>query len=139
MGLVLKLMIIILTWVVLILLQDVPYKPQEFHVTTRKCEPDAGPDIVEICERQKLSYIYIFFFIFVSFLFSLTGNTYLEQVAWWKRQRSSSDSACLLSMWTATKIAFILWRYLYVVSKHSLSFVRFRRILQLSFSSLDFD
>ncbi|ESQ38314.1 hypothetical protein EUTSA_v10028515mg [Eutrema salsugineum] len=34
-------------------IRDVPYKPQEFHVTTRKCEPDAGPDIVEICERLR--------------------------------------------------------------------------------------
>ncbi|KAF8113103.1 hypothetical protein N665_0056s0008 [Sinapis alba] len=33
--------------------KDVPYKPQEFHVTTRKCEPDAGPDIVQICERLR--------------------------------------------------------------------------------------
>ncbi|CAH2071258.1 unnamed protein product [Thlaspi arvense] len=33
-------------------IRDVPYKPQEYHVTTRKCEPDAGPDIVQICERQ---------------------------------------------------------------------------------------
>ncbi|CAH8343150.1 unnamed protein product [Eruca vesicaria subsp. sativa] len=33
-------------------IRDVPYKPQEYHVTTRKCEPDAGPDIVGICERQ---------------------------------------------------------------------------------------
>ncbi|KAF8049716.1 hypothetical protein N665_2139s0004 [Sinapis alba] len=34
-------------------IRDVPYKPQEYHVTTRKCEPDAGPDIVQICERLR--------------------------------------------------------------------------------------
>ncbi|CAA7018294.1 unnamed protein product [Microthlaspi erraticum] len=33
--------------------RDVPYKPQEYYVTTRKCEPDAGPDIVQICERLR--------------------------------------------------------------------------------------
>lgn len=32
--------------------QDVAYKPQEFYMKTRKCEPDAGADVVGICERQ---------------------------------------------------------------------------------------
>ncbi|KAJ4712998.1 protein HAPLESS 2 [Melia azedarach] len=34
-------------------IRDVPYKPQEFYVKTRKCEPDAGADVVQICERLK--------------------------------------------------------------------------------------
>ncbi|KAM7258327.1 hypothetical protein ACFE04_014068 [Oxalis oulophora] len=34
-------------------IRDVPYKPEEFSVKTRKCEPDAGGDVVEICERLK--------------------------------------------------------------------------------------
>ncbi|KAL2544019.1 Protein HAPLESS 2 [Forsythia ovata] len=33
-------------------IRDVAYKPQEFYVQTRKCEPEAGADIVKICERQ---------------------------------------------------------------------------------------
>ncbi|GER30378.1 hapless 2 [Striga asiatica] len=33
-------------------IRDVAYKPQEFYVKTRKCEPDAGADIVQICQRQ---------------------------------------------------------------------------------------
>lgn len=32
--------------------QDVPYKPQEYFVKTRKCEPDASVEVVKICERQ---------------------------------------------------------------------------------------
>lgn len=39
-----------------LLLQDVAYKPQEFYVQTRKCEPEAGADIVKICERQVYQY-----------------------------------------------------------------------------------
>lgn len=34
-------------------LQDVAYKPQEFYVQTRKCEPNAGEDVVKTCERQE--------------------------------------------------------------------------------------
>ncbi|CAN4077796.1 unnamed protein product [Withania somnifera] len=34
-------------------IRDVAYKPQEFHVNTRKCEPDAGADVVKICERLR--------------------------------------------------------------------------------------
>lgn len=34
------------------LTQDVPYKPEEFFVKTRKCEPDSGAKVVKICERQ---------------------------------------------------------------------------------------
>ncbi|XP_071723546.1 LOW QUALITY PROTEIN: protein HAPLESS 2-like [Rutidosis leptorrhynchoides] len=34
-------------------IRDVPFKPQEFSVKTRKCEPDASGDIVKICERLK--------------------------------------------------------------------------------------
>lgn len=60
----------------LILVQDVPYKPQEFHVTTRKCEPDAGPDIVGICERQ-ISFFTIY--IVLSCL-ALTVNTYRNRL-----------------------------------------------------------
>ncbi|KAL0297808.1 UNVERIFIED_CONTAM: protein HAPLESS 2 [Sesamum radiatum] len=33
-------------------IRDVAYKPQEFYVKTRKCEPEAGADVVKICERQ---------------------------------------------------------------------------------------
>ncbi|KAK4422671.1 protein HAPLESS 2 [Sesamum alatum] len=33
-------------------IRDVAYKPQEFYVKTRKCEPEAGADVVTICERQ---------------------------------------------------------------------------------------
>lgn len=32
--------------------QDVPYKPVEFSVKTRKCEPDASAKVVKVCERQ---------------------------------------------------------------------------------------
>ncbi|XP_011072209.1 protein HAPLESS 2 [Sesamum indicum] len=34
-------------------IRDVAYKPQEFYVKTRKCEPEAGADVVEICERLR--------------------------------------------------------------------------------------
>ncbi|KAL9239544.1 hypothetical protein vseg_013854 [Gypsophila vaccaria] len=34
-------------------IRDVPYKPQEFYVQTRKCEPDADAKIVQICERLR--------------------------------------------------------------------------------------
>ncbi|XP_015385165.2 protein HAPLESS 2 isoform X1 [Citrus sinensis] len=34
-------------------IRDVPYKPQEFYMKTRKCEPDAGADVVKICERLR--------------------------------------------------------------------------------------
>ncbi|CAN6867949.1 unnamed protein product [Brassica oleracea] len=57
-------------------IRDVPYKPQEFHVTTRKCEPDAGPDIVGICERQ-ISFFTIY--IVLSCL-ALTVNTYRNRL-----------------------------------------------------------
>ncbi|XAR55039.1 hypothetical protein NMG60_11030415 [Bertholletia excelsa] len=33
-------------------IRDVAYKPEELYVQTRKCEPDAGADIVGNCERQ---------------------------------------------------------------------------------------
>ncbi|KAK6783268.1 hypothetical protein RDI58_021065 [Solanum bulbocastanum] len=33
--------------------QDIAYKPQEFYVNTRKCQPDAGADVVQICERLR--------------------------------------------------------------------------------------
>ncbi|KAK4400683.1 protein HAPLESS 2 [Sesamum angolense] len=33
-------------------IRDVAYKPQEFYVKTRKCEPEAGADVVKIFERQ---------------------------------------------------------------------------------------
>jgi hypothetical protein len=32
-------------------LQDVAYKPEELFFETRKCEPDAGADVVQSCER----------------------------------------------------------------------------------------
>ena len=31
--------------------QDAAYKPEEHFVETRKCEPDAGADVVGYCER----------------------------------------------------------------------------------------
>ncbi|KAI5655551.1 hypothetical protein M9H77_32738 [Catharanthus roseus] len=34
-------------------IRDVAYKPQEFYVQTRKCEPNAGEDVVKICERLR--------------------------------------------------------------------------------------
>ncbi|GMH13187.1 hypothetical protein Nepgr_015028 [Nepenthes gracilis] len=34
-------------------IRDVPYKPQEFYVQTRKCEPDADAKVVQICERLR--------------------------------------------------------------------------------------
>ena len=40
--------------VILYRLQDVPYKPEEYYVKTRKCEPDAGANVVKICERQAM-------------------------------------------------------------------------------------
>ncbi|KAI3453663.1 hypothetical protein Pfo_010326 [Paulownia fortunei] len=33
-------------------IRDVAYKPQEFYVQTRKCEPEAAADVVKMCERQ---------------------------------------------------------------------------------------
>lgn len=46
-------------------LQDVAYKPEEQFVETRKCEPDAGGDVVGACERYGISrflFILVFFF-----------------------------------------------------------------------------
>ncbi|CAJ1928095.1 unnamed protein product [Sphenostylis stenocarpa] len=37
-----------------ICVQDVPYKPEEYYVETRKCEPDDGANVVKICERQAI-------------------------------------------------------------------------------------
>ncbi|KAL3499399.1 hypothetical protein ACH5RR_038492 [Cinchona calisaya] len=37
-------------------IRDVAYKPEEFYVDTRKCEPDAGADVVKICERQVINH-----------------------------------------------------------------------------------
>ncbi|XP_038679280.1 protein HAPLESS 2 isoform X2 [Tripterygium wilfordii] len=37
----------------LMYIRDVPYKPQEYYVNTRKCEPDAGADVVKTCERLR--------------------------------------------------------------------------------------
>ncbi|KAJ0104526.1 hypothetical protein Patl1_18688 [Pistacia atlantica] len=34
-------------------IRDVPYKPEEFYVKTRKCEPDAGANVVHMCERLR--------------------------------------------------------------------------------------
>ncbi|KAB2001819.1 hypothetical protein ES319_D11G021300v1 [Gossypium barbadense] len=34
-------------------IRDVPFKPQEFFVKTRKCQPDAGANVVKICERLR--------------------------------------------------------------------------------------
>ncbi|KNA14967.1 hypothetical protein SOVF_102540 [Spinacia oleracea] len=34
-------------------IRDVPYRPQEYYVQTRKCEPDADARVVKICERLK--------------------------------------------------------------------------------------
>ncbi|XP_073285599.1 protein HAPLESS 2 isoform X2 [Primulina huaijiensis] len=34
-------------------IQDVAYKPQELYVQTRKCEPDAGSHVVQMCERLR--------------------------------------------------------------------------------------
>ncbi|XP_061337271.1 protein HAPLESS 2 [Gastrolobium bilobum] len=34
-------------------IRDVPYKPEEYYVQTRKCEPDAGANVVKICERLR--------------------------------------------------------------------------------------
>lgn len=39
--------------------QDVPYKPQEYFVKTRKCEPDASAKVVKICERH-VSLVFLF-------------------------------------------------------------------------------
>ncbi|KAK1262031.1 Protein HAPLESS 2 [Acorus gramineus] len=36
-------------------IRDVPYKPEEYFVKTRKCEPDASAKIVKICERGRRS------------------------------------------------------------------------------------
>ncbi|EEF51106.1 conserved hypothetical protein [Ricinus communis] len=33
-------------------IRDVAYKPQEYYVKTRKCERDAGTNVVQICERR---------------------------------------------------------------------------------------
>ncbi|GAB2262690.1 hypothetical protein Droror1_Dr00003687 [Drosera rotundifolia] len=34
-------------------IRDVPYKPQEYYVETRKCEPDADAKVVQICESLR--------------------------------------------------------------------------------------
>ncbi|XP_057549963.1 protein HAPLESS 2 isoform X2 [Amaranthus tricolor] len=34
-------------------IRDVPYKPEEYFVQTRKCEPDADAQVVKICERLR--------------------------------------------------------------------------------------
>ncbi|XP_028767528.1 protein HAPLESS 2 [Neltuma alba] len=34
-------------------IRDVPYKPEEYYVKTRKCEPDAGEEVVKICARLR--------------------------------------------------------------------------------------
>ncbi|CAN8247321.1 unnamed protein product [Cochlearia groenlandica] len=34
-------------------IRDVPFKPEEYYVKTRKCEPEAGANIVKICERLR--------------------------------------------------------------------------------------
>ncbi|XP_057487000.1 protein HAPLESS 2-like [Actinidia eriantha] len=34
-------------------IRDVAYKPEELYVQTRKCEPDAGADVVKNCERLR--------------------------------------------------------------------------------------
>ncbi|XP_047976203.1 protein HAPLESS 2 isoform X2 [Salvia hispanica] len=34
-------------------IRDVAYKPQEFYVKTRKCERDAGANVVQMCERLR--------------------------------------------------------------------------------------
>ncbi|WCJ26182.1 hapless 2 [Euphorbia peplus] len=34
-------------------IRDVAYKPEEYSVQTRKCEPDAGANVVQICERLR--------------------------------------------------------------------------------------
>ncbi|XP_029126042.1 protein HAPLESS 2 isoform X2 [Cajanus cajan] len=34
-------------------IRDVPYKPEEYYVKTRKCEPDARANVVKICERLR--------------------------------------------------------------------------------------
>lgn len=49
-------------------LQDVAYKPEEQFVETRKCEPDAGAEVVGACERYGISW---FLFILVFFNYSL--------------------------------------------------------------------
>lgn len=54
-------------------LQDVAYKPEEQFVETRKCEPDAGADVVGACERYGISQ-----FVFILF-FSITPSIYLEK------------------------------------------------------------
>ncbi|XVF52830.1 hypothetical protein PTKIN_Ptkin05aG0050200 [Pterospermum kingtungense] len=33
--------------------REVSFKPQEFYVKTRKCKPDAGANVVKICERLR--------------------------------------------------------------------------------------
>ncbi|KAG6636863.1 hypothetical protein CIPAW_11G140300 [Carya illinoinensis] len=33
-------------------IRDVPYKPQELYVKTRKCKPDADTKVVKMCERE---------------------------------------------------------------------------------------
>ncbi|GFZ02151.1 hapless 2 [Actinidia rufa] len=44
-------------------IRDVAYKPEELYVQTRKCEPDAGADVVKNCERQNpFSLLFCFFF-----------------------------------------------------------------------------
>ncbi|KAK4802425.1 hypothetical protein SAY86_000628 [Trapa natans] len=37
----------------LLYIRDVPFKPQEYFVKTRKCESDADARVVKICERLR--------------------------------------------------------------------------------------
>ncbi|KAL4602719.1 hypothetical protein ACB092_10G074500 [Castanea dentata] len=46
-------------------IRDVPYKPEELYVKTRKCQPDADAKVVQICERQ------------ANLLFALTFHFYM--------------------------------------------------------------
>ncbi|PIA49578.1 hypothetical protein AQUCO_01300398v1 [Aquilegia coerulea] len=34
-------------------IRDIPFKPVEYYVQTRKCEPDAGAKVVQFCERLR--------------------------------------------------------------------------------------
>ncbi|PNY09252.1 hypothetical protein L195_g005798 [Trifolium pratense] len=73
---------------------DVPYKPEEYYVETRKCEPDAGANVVKICERLRDEDGHIMENTQVAFSFML---------------------ASMLSMWTPAADAFFVWKLLFHV------------------------
>ncbi|KAL9328673.1 hypothetical protein ACSQ67_003676 [Phaseolus vulgaris] len=82
-------------------IRDVPYKPEEYYVQTRKCEPDAGANVVKICERQAI-------------LRDEEGHI-IENTQDKHFSVSVFNVANMLSMWAPAADAFIMWKLLFHV------------------------